>query len=105
MIIAAFVMAYGGSKTWPWWSPLAAFAVLIPLTLVKLAAVGNWRRQAGLSGYSLDDVIVSGLINLAVLFAVFYLARGISVFIRRRRQYASARAGVASPGAHQNPLS
>lgn len=86
MLIAIAALAYGGWKAWPWWSPLAAFALLLPLTAYKLFVVHHWRLEAGLrSNETIADYAVWLAGNLAALYAAFYLARGFRTLIQRRR--------------------
>lgn len=85
MFFAIAALIYGGWKTWPWWSPLAALAVLIPLSIIKLIAVNNWRAQTGLSEISAADFAASMALNLALLFAAFFAARGARKLFSRRR--------------------
>jgi hypothetical protein len=85
MLIALAALAYGGWKAWPWWSPVAAAALLVPGTLLKTYMVNGWRVQVGLGSITASDLAVWFVINLGILFAVFALARGLRLFIQRQR--------------------
>lgn len=82
MWIAIAALIYGGWKSWPWWSPIAALAALIPFTLLKLVVVNDWRAESGLRTIDALDFGLSMLVNLAVLYAFFLLARGLRILVR-----------------------
>lgn len=72
LLVFAFLI-YTGIRCWPWWTPIAAWAIALPITALQLYSTSTWRAEADLPSHGLPAIALS----LAIQCAAFILGYGI----------------------------
>lgn len=77
-MLAALGCIWLGWKRYPLWTPLAVFAVVLPLMLFQTFSRSTWRAEAGLPvDWSVE------LLGFGLIVIVYYFAYGLGIGVRK----------------------
>jgi len=87
IVLAALVVL--GWQRWPWWTPFAAFACVLPLMFLQIGVASSWRAEAGLPTHDAASIAINLAANLVLYNVAYWAGRGA-------RRLFSGRATVAA---------
>lgn len=78
-VIGLILMVFAGSRSWPWWLPIALFAAVSPLFVYQVVVENEW-RQTHLSEGELTPIELAGnlLLSLGALLGSYWIGRLIA---------------------------
>ena len=82
MFLILACLFFAGWSRWPWWTPLATFAVAVPLMLSQIGSISFWRGEAGLAADRPPEALAILLVTLVLYCVAFGLGLGASRLFR-----------------------
>jgi hypothetical protein len=79
-------LIYAGWRRFPWWTPLASFAITVPVLIFQSYGVNTWRLEPRLRAYSASEIALSSALALATYLVGFWFGRGVAQMASSRRR-------------------
>jgi hypothetical protein len=84
MFLILACLFFAGWARWPWWTPLATFAVAVPLILMQIGSINLWRGEAGLAADGPPEAWAILIVTLVLYCVAYGLGFGASRLFRDR---------------------
>lgn len=83
LVVLAFLF-FAGWARWPWWTPIATFAVAGTLMLTQIGAIDPWWGGVGFGMHMTPEALAILVMTLVLYCIAFGLGFGAARRFRRR---------------------
>jgi hypothetical protein len=82
MFLILACLFFAGWARWPWWTPLATFAVAVPLMLTQIGSFNFWHGEAVPAADGPPEALAILLVTLVLYYVAYGLGFGASRLFR-----------------------